>query len=288
MPQILEQLCTASQTGKTIDPAIAETLWQSRGELHTEEPTLLRQQLTCILCGMAVEQVLRNYADVLAAALPEIRPMFGLEQRNPHHDRDVWAHTIAVVSAIPAEPVLRWAALFHDIGKPACFSIAADGIGHFYGHAKKSVEIAEGILTRLCFDEGTAQRILTLIRYHDLPLTAEEKPVRRLLRKLGVDAFRQLILLHQADAKGQSSICQYRILEYQKINEQLEKQLAVMQQEEHRFSLKDLEINGNDLLHLGLRGREVGIALQYCFQAVCDGKLPNERIQLLDEIKSKL
>ena len=81
-------------------------------------------------------------ADVLAVPIPELRPMFGFEQHNPHHDRDVWLHTAAVVEHIPPEPVLRWAALLHDGclpdgGKPPWFSPGPDGVGHFYGHAAK-------------------------------------------------------------------------------------------------------------------------------------------------------
>lgn len=286
--QMLEQLCRISQTGEALEVSAAEIINKSRNILCTADPNLLREQLTRLLCGKAVSQVLRNYADVVAIVLPEIYPMFGLEQHNPHHDRDVWEHTIAVVSAIPAEAVLRWAALLHDIGKPACFSLSEDGTGHFYGHAKKSVEIGESILSRLHFDPEMAQKIITLVRYHDLPLSLEDKQIRRLLRKLGEDGFRQLILLHQADAKGQSSICQYRILEYQQIKERMEMQLTIMQQEESRFSRKDLALNGNDLLAIGLRGREIGAAIEACFHQVCDGKLPNERQRLLNYVKSKL
>ena len=66
--------------------------------------------------------------------------------------RDVWQHTAAVVAHIPPEPVLRWAALLHDVGKPPCFSLGPDGVGHFYGHAARSTELADAILTRLRFD----------------------------------------------------------------------------------------------------------------------------------------
>ena len=54
--------------------------------------------------------------------------MFGFPQHNPHHDKDVWDHTIAVIESITPEPVLRWAALLHDIGKPSCFSLAEEAL----------------------------------------------------------------------------------------------------------------------------------------------------------------
>ena len=140
--------------------------------------------------------------------------MFGFEQHNPHHDRDVWLHTVAVVEHIPPEPVLRWAALLHDVGKPPCFSLGPDGVGHFYGHAEKSTELADGILARLRFDTAGRTRITQLIRYHDLPVAPEPKPIRRLMNKLGVEAVRQLFALHIADTCGQSAICAGRVETY--------------------------------------------------------------------------
>ena len=203
--------------------------------------------------------------------------MFGFAQHNPHHDRDVWLHTAAVVEHIPQEPVLRWAALLHDVGKPPCFSLGPDGVGHFYGHAAKSTELAEGILTRLRFDTAGRTRITQLIRYHDLPIAPEAKPIRRLMNKLGVETVRQLFELHIADTCGQSAICAGRVETYRQAERVLDELLAA----DACFSLKDLAVNGDDLLALGLRGRAVGAALQACLDAVMDETLPNDRAALL-------
>lgn len=203
--------------------------------------------------------------------------MFGFAQHNPHHDRDAWLHTAAVVEHIPPEPVLRWAALLHDVGKPPCFSLGPDGVGHFYGHAAKSTELAEGILTRLRFDTAGRTRIMQLIRYHDLPIAPEAKPIRRLMNKLGVETVRQLFELHIADTCGQSAICAGRVETYRQAERVLDELLAA----DACFSLKDLAVNGDDLLALGLRGRAVGAALQACLDAVMDETLPNDRAALL-------
>ena len=63
--------------------------------------------------------------------------MIGFEQYHPYHCYDIWGHTVVVVEKVPAEPVLAWAALFHDMGKPFCFSRDPQGVGAFYGHAAK-------------------------------------------------------------------------------------------------------------------------------------------------------
>ena len=234
-------------------------------------------ELTKLLCGQNAGAVLREFSDVLAIPIPELRPMFGFAQHNPHHDRDVWQHTIAVVEHIPPEPVLRWAALLHDVGKPPCFSLADDGVGHFYGHAAKSTELADAILMRLRMDTAGRTRITQLIRYHDLPIAPEPKPIRRLMHKLGVEPVRQLFALHIADTCGQSAICAGRVQTYQEAGRVLDKLLAA----DACFSLRDLAVNGSDLLALGLRGRAVGAALQACLDAVMDERVANERAALL-------
>ena len=178
---------------------------------------------------------------------------------------------------IPPEPVLRWAALLHDVGKPPCFSLGPDGVGHFYGHAAKSTELADAILTRLRFDTAGRTRITQLIRYHDLPVPPEPKPIRRLMNKLGVKTVRQLFALHIADTCGQSAICAGRVEVYRQAERVLDELLAA----DACFSLKDLAVKGNDLLALGLRGRAVGAALQACLDAVMDEAVPNDRAALL-------
>ena len=178
---------------------------------------------------------------------------------------------------------VRLAALLHDVGKPACFSLDYDGIGHFYGHAQHSTGLANEILTRLRLDRDSRERILALIRYHDLPIPPEAKPVKRLMNKLGTDAVRQLICLHKADTAGQSPLCAGRIQEYDQVEAVRQALLA----QAACFSLKDLAVNGRDLLSLGLTGREIGQALEYCLNAVIDERLPNEKQPLLEELRQR-
>lgn len=282
--RILRALRFASVLDMAVEAGTAAAIRQYRPLLRAVAAERTQAELTKLLCGAAAGRVLGEFSDVLAAVVPEVRPMFGFDQRNPHHDKDVWAHTLAVVDAAPAEPVLRWAALLHDIGKPSCFSRSPDGVGHFYGHAEKSVELSGVILTRLRFDTARRERILTLIRYHDLPLTAEPKPLKRLMHKLGVDAVYQLIALHKADALGQSAICQDRLACYG----QVEAVLAEILHEQACFSLRDLAVDGSDMLALGLTGKAVGEALRACLDAVMDERIANDRAQLLAFVQGGL
>ncbi len=117
--------------------------------------------------------------------LPELRPTVGCGQ-NRHHAHDVWRHTLEVVGFIPAEPVLRWAALLHDAGKPGLRSVGADGEVHFYGHEAQSLEIAETIFERLKASHALRKAALALIRHHGTHPTEAwgEAACRRFLGRL--------------------------------------------------------------------------------------------------------
>jgi len=276
--RMLRALRLASVFDMNIEEKTAEAIHRNKQLLSGIAQERIRIELTKMLCGVGAKTVLLEFADVLAIPLPEIQSMFGFEQHNPHHDKNVWDHTVEVVSAIRPEAVLRWTALLHDIGKPGCFSVGEDGIGHFYGHAERSTELAGEILMRLRFDHVQKERILRLVRYHDLPIAAERKVVKRLMNKHGVEAVEQLIEMHKADTLGQSEMCINRIEEYNFVGTIVNE----LVEEEACFSLKDLEINGNDLLMLGFVGKSIGQNLQACLNAVMDERVENEKGTLID------
>lgn len=281
--RILRALRFASVLGFQIAPETAAAIHRNRALLQYLAAERVRSELTKLLCGQNVDAVLREFSDVLAVPIPELTPMFGFAQHNPHHDKDVWDHTIAVIESITPEPVLRWAALLHDIGKPSCFSLAEEGIGHFFGHSDQSTSMAESILSRLRFDNASKEQIVRLVRYHDMPITADRKPIKRLLSKHGEDATRQLIELHKADTLGQSAICRHRIAIFEEVSQMINEIL----QEESCFTLKDLAVNGHDMMTLGFQGPTIGRVLQECLDAVLDEQIPNEHEALMAFAKDR-
>lgn len=275
--RMLRALRFASVYGMKIEDAAASAIHRNKDLLREIAAERVQSELTKMLCGKGAAAVLRGFSDVLTVPIPELAPMFGFGQHNPHHDRNVWEHTIAVVEHTPPEPVLRWAALLHDIGKPSCFSRTEDGVGHFFGHAEQSTVMAEQILNRLRFDRDGRERIVRLVRFHDMPLTADRRLVKRLLSKHGEEAARQLIELHRADTWGQSAVCKPRLAVFDAMDAIVEELLR----EAACFSLKDLAVNGTDMLDLGFRGREIGAVLQKCLDAVLDERAANDREELL-------
>ena len=276
--RMLRALRFASVYGTEIDEATASAIHRNKSLLRDIAAERIQSELTKMLCGPGVAAILKEFADVIAVAIPEIRPMFEFEQRNLHHNKDIWNHTILVVDNITPAPVLRWAALLHDIGKPSCFSIGADGVGHFFGHAEKSTAFAESILSRLRFDNAGRERILRLIRYHDMPITADRKLIKRLLSKHGEEAARQLIELHRADTLGLSESYHSRVDIFEEANAVMDE---LLREDSSCFALRDLAINGNDVMAMGFKGKQIGQVLQSCLDAVLEERIPNERGPLL-------
>jgi tRNA nucleotidyltransferase (CCA-adding enzyme) len=209
----------------------------------------------------------------------------GFQQHSPHHRYDVFTHTAHVVEAVPGELPLRWAALLHDIGKPACFTRDETGRGHFKGHAKVSEEMADAILLRLKAPSALRQQVTELIGQHMTKLEPDRKLLRRRLGKMGQEQLEQLLLLQEADM-GSKGTGQCNELEQ---FDQIRAILAQVLAEDACFSIKDLAINGWDLQQAGYApGPEIGKCLSWLLGQVQDEVLPNERQVLLQTAKELL
>ena len=97
------------------------------------------------------------------------------------------------------------------------------------------------------------------------------------MNRLGSEAALQIVDIHRADTAGQHADCAYRYAEFDEVQKMMQKVLD----EQACFSVKSLAINGNDVLAKGLRGKQVGEALQRTLNAVMDGEVPNEKNELL-------
>ena len=140
--------------------------------------------------------------------------MIGYDQRNHHHSYDLWEHTVQGVENIPAEADLRLTMLLHDTGKPSVCTLDEQGEAHYRGHQSASAEIAERVTDALRCDRETRDRVVRLVRYHDIPLRTESGAVNldrsfllRRLNRFGEKDLRALFLIHCADrtATGYSS-----------------------------------------------------------------------------------
>lgn len=279
--RILRACRFVAQLGFSLDGPTFRAMAENKGLVLKVSTERVRFELEKLVLGAHAGDALVACADVLAIVLPELVSMKGFDQHTPYHAYDVLEHTARAVQAAPSYPLVRWAALFHDMGKPAAFYQEEDGRGHFYGHAKLSVPLAAGIMTRLGFSAAFRRKVLLLVEHHDEVYPATPKAVKRALARMDgdVELFRALCDLKRADASAQAP--EYSAERIQ-LADDLEYVLDEILAANEAFSLKDLTINGNDVLQAGIpAGPAVGAALQAALDAVIDERVPNERAALL-------
>ena len=224
------------------------------------------------------------YKDVFSLFIPELKDMFDFPQNNPWHIWNVFGHTIHAVEYCDSDDlVVRLAVFFHDFGKPHSYQDGKDGIRHFKGHGKVSADMTDSIMKRLRFDNETRNNVVELVYYHDATFEAGKKYVKRWLNKIGEKQFRRLLQVKKADNKAQNlELSSDRIKELSEIEALIDEVL----QEDECFSLKDLAVNGKDLIGVGYKaGKELGNTLNKLLQLVIDGDCPNEKEKLLQEAK---
>ncbi len=281
--RILRTLRFSATLGFAIEEDTHRALRTQSGDLRYVAAERVREELTKLLCGTDVLRVLLDDPQVLGVVLPEILPCVGFDQHNRHHCYDVWGHTAHAVAAAPPDPVLRWAMLLHDLGKPQCFTMDEQGVGHFHGHHRPSAEMAETVCRRLRFDKATAQRICMLVRHHDRPIPLTERAIRHAMNQLGVEGLRQLCAVKRADNLAQHP-------DYRSRQQEIDEGEAIMDDllaKDACFSLKQLAVNGRDMAALGLEGPAIGQALQTLLETVMDGETDNDHAALLALAKEK-
>ena len=283
--RILRAIRFAAQLEFTIMPG---TDWEIHKQYKNLENISI-ERINSEFCKIAssddfcVELLL--YKDVFSLFIPELKDMFDFSQNNPWHIWDVFGHTIHAVEYCDSDDlVVRLAVFFHDFGKPHSYQDGEDGIRHFKGHGKVSADMTDSIMKRLRFDNETRNNVVELVYYHDVTFEVGKKYVKRWLNKIGEKQFRRLLQVKKADNKAQNlELSADRIEELEEIELLIDEVL----QEDECFSLKDLAVNGKDLIGVGYTsGKELGNTLNKLLQLVIDGDCPNEKEKLLQEAES--
>ena len=251
---------------------------------HTMD-TLAQERIFAELCKLlewATAEDLVRYAPIITHVLPELAPTVDFQQHSPHHSYDVYTHTAHVVENTPAELPLRWAALLHDAGKPETFTLDENGCGHFYGHASASALLADTVLQRLRAPNALREQVVFLVEQHMLFPELDKKQMRRRLSKFGTQRIKQLLQLQKADfcSKGDDTQTQYFA--------QLDALIDGITAENACLSIRDLKVDGNDLIALGFQpGPALGQALEMLLEMVLDERVPNEKYALIAIIKEE-
>ncbi len=286
--RILRAMRFSAVLGFTIEENTKKAIHKCRELLKNISAERIREEFTKLICGKNAYSVLNEFSDVVCVFIPELKACVGFEQKNRHHIYDVYTHILKATAESRPEPVIRLALLFHDIGKPVVAHFDEDGEQHFYSHPKISAELTDKIMTRLRFDNETKNKVVTLVKFHDSPimLNNEVKPdrkrLKRIMSQIGKDLICDLIEIKRCDNSAQNPKY-YRGDEFYTATLDLINEII---NENECFSVKDLKINGNDLITLGYEGKEIGEKLNTCLDAVIDGKVENDKEKLICFIKN--
>lgn len=280
--RIMRGLRFASVLGFDIEEETAAAMFRNRALLVNVSAERIFVEFKKLLAGEHAGDVLRKHVDVLECVLPEIAAMKGFEQHNSYHKYDVLEHCIRAMEAVRTTPenhqYMKMAVLFHDMGKPDTYFMDDKGVGHFYGHPKKSEELARNVLGRLKADKATVERIAVLVKYHDLLFDKDERLLKRWMNKLGADVLQEILEIKLADNIGTGNMSPELGQKFADIRDMMADIIA----QEQCFSLKDLAVKGDDLIGLGMKpGPEIGDVLQRLLDAVIDGECENEKEALM-------
>lgn len=285
--RILRAMRFSAVLGFKIETETKKAIHKCKDLLKNISAERIREEFTKLICGKNAYNVLQEFADVVTVFIPEMSECVGFEQKNRHHCFDVYTHTLKAVEKSSQNNIIRLALFFHDIGKPSVAHFDEKGEQHFYSHPKKSAEMTEKIMTRLRFDNDTKNKVVTLVRMHDSPIMVNDmtKPDRKRLKKImsqiGADLIFDLIEIKYCDNSAQNPEY-FRGEDFYKQTRDI---ITEIINEKECFSIKNLAIDGNDLIFLGYKGKKIGEALEKCLTAVIDGKVENEKSELIKFIQ---
>jgi putative nucleotidyltransferase with HDIG domain len=269
-----------------IEPGTFAALLESRNQVARVAAERLRDELMKMLRAARPSrgfEVLRH-SGLLPLLLPELENCVAVPQ-NRHHAYDVYFHTLHVTDAAPAEkPVVRLAALFHDVGKPMTRAEKEDGDATFYNHQFESARLAEEAMTRLRFSREMTQRVVHLVRQHMFDYRPEwtDATVRRFVRTVGADNVADLFDLRIADNVGNGTKTGFPHY----LGELTDRINLVLEAEE-ALSVRDLKVDGADVMRtLKLKpGPEVGRVLERLLEDVLEEPSLNDRGKLLARMR---
>ena len=229
----------------------------------------------------------------LEVVLPELVICKGVLQKGMHR-HDVFHHSLASCDAAPStKPLVRLAALLHDIGKVETKSVDSDDTITFYQHEYVSERLARNILNRLKCSNEERETVANLIRNHMFHYTPDwtDGAVRRFINRVGKEHIADVFDLRMADQVGIFGGCEPRSLN------ELSDRIHTVLAQNNALSVKDLAINGNELARMGIpKGPVMGLILKELLETVLDDPSQNsydrlatiaqgfykERIQLED------
>lgn len=299
--RMLRAVRFSGQIGFDIEETTQSAIQKLAPTIQNISAERIRVELDKLFCAryperfmVAVETGLTDYI------LPEFNRMLETEQNNKNHMDNVGTHCMKALQVFHEQiavseaykkfnyphklySAISWTLLLHDVGKPSMKTVDEYGVDHFYGHDQEGAKLVKTILKRLKFDNDTIDTVSHLIRWHDYRYELTPRAIRRTLNKIGSELIFPLLFVQYADVLAQS---QYRQKEKLEKLDQAKVLIEECLKNKEAFTLKDLKVNGNDLIEAGVQpGKEVGNVLKALLEEVLDDPHKNNKEFLLNRIK---
>ena len=280
--RIMRAVRFAAQLGYEVEEDTVQAMKELAPTLSKSSAERIAAELEKLLVSPHPEKLKMAYeCGITAVILPEFDRCMETAQNNPHHKYSVGEHTIVSIGNARPDRILRYTMLMHDMGKPSCKTTDEQGIDHFYGHQEVSAQMANDILRRLKSDNETRRSVSKLVRYHDLTCGLTGKSVRKAISLIGEDLFPLYLEVKDADTRAQSD---FRFQEKMDYLEEVRLLYRKILEEGDCLSLKDLAVNGKDLIAAGMKpGREIGEVLGAMYRDVIDDPEHNNKDYLMEK-----
>ena len=290
--RILRALRFSARFGYNIDKKTKEAIVKLAPTLANISAERIREEMEKLICSDNPDRLRWAYIyGVTKIIFPEWDVMMECYQQTPHHFTDVGDHTVMALEYIvdhyadipeTDNRVLRIATVLHDIAKPVMKTFGPDRVNHFTGHPGKGVKPSEAFLRRLKYDNDTIARVKKLVRYHDDLPELSYPEVRRFIVSVEESNMENLIRLKYADLYAHTK---YHINLFEDKVKTLEKMYRKILNDGDCLSIKDLAVNGHDLINEGIKeGPQLGEVLGRLFDIVLDDPAMNDRDRLLEEL----
>ena len=262
-------------------PETIDEIKKSKNLIQNLSAERIRDEFSKTITGKNAYKVLKLMSEnkILEEIIPEWSKTIGFDQKNIHHIYTVDEHILKSLELISKDLITRLAVLFHDIGKPRCYTFGEDGQGHFYKHEKYSVEIAEKLMLNLKFSKLDTERVCKIIRYHSLyRQNIDEIFVKKMLNRFGEEDLYRYLEVVEADRRTHNNdICNLEDLD------QIKTILKKIQETKPPLSMRDLKISGKDLLKVGVpKGKIIGEILDYLMEKVLEDENLNNYETLIN------
>lgn len=278
--RILRAVRFSAQLGFDIDENTAQAICLKAPNLANISAERIQTELVKLLVSAHPEYIHKAYQlGITKVIMPEYDAIVGVAQHTPNHVYTVDMHTLKALENSEPNAIMRLTMLMHDFGKPTVKKTKPDGRDIFYRHPEVSAVLAEKILKRLKFDNFTIEHVVRLVKWHGLKYFAEEVDLRKALNRVGRDIFEDFIEVQAADIKAKNpAIVEGKLVLLEEKRKVYQKVIA----ENQCFELKNLTINGRDLIEAGIApGPLLGAVLERLLAMVIEDQSLNDKDKLL-------